>query len=276
MYEMHQRARLDTTRVGLTLQLDPVSPGYDERTALRSAMGQSQTYTAARVCADWATTGEGKSEDVDGEDHEEREGDHAIAFRWELRGVQFRGERRDRHRRPGRRRPRSLSCWVWARSATLRPKTRDANPDPVDAYRSDPASWSMASNTLAPPRASGAIRHRLSIASGAVAPPRASPARGSVRISCVRSGASISGAPCSMVPPMSPMIVRRTSGAYPPRPSDVVAAPMGIGAQCARPTNRATMPSKKSALVERELPEPACNKAPSTPGLPIAKMGWAS
>ena len=169
----------------------------------------------------------GGMSDVDGEDHEERDGDHAVAFRWELRGVQSRGERRDRLWRqgPGRRGSRSSSWWVWARPAVPRPKTRAVSLDPVDAYRSDPHRCPMASSTLAPPRAS-VVRHRWSMASGALAPPRTSPARGSVRVSCVRSGASVSGAPCSMVPPMSPMIARPSTARASLLPaSDAVDAP---------------------------------------------------
>ena len=161
-----------------------------------------------------------------------QDGDHAVSFRW---------ERRDRHRRPGRRGSRSLSCRVWARPAALRPKTRAANPDPVDAYPSDPASLV---HGIEHGRAAEGIRSNLESLVH-----RVGRRADFVRTSCFRSGASVSGEPCSRVPPVSPMITpSSTPGAYPPRPSDVVTAPMGIGAQRARPTNRAAMPSNDTTV----------------------------
>ena len=136
----------------------------------------------------------GGMSDLDREDPQERDGDHAAAFFWELRGVQFRGERRDLHRRPGRRGSRSLSGWLCARPAAPRPKTRAVNPDPVDAYRSDPHRCPMSSSTLAPPRASVAIRQRWFIASGALAPPRTSPTCRSVREGATRRLVALSSA----------------------------------------------------------------------------------
>ena len=62
--EVYQRARRDAGRVGLTLQVDYVPPGYDQKTSLSPTMDRSKAYKAARACADWATTGKGKPEEI--------------------------------------------------------------------------------------------------------------------------------------------------------------------------------------------------------------------
>ena len=214
--------------------------------------------------------------DLNREDHEERDGDHAVAFRWELRGVQFRGERRDLHRRPGRRGSRSLWGWVCARPAAPRPKTRAVNPDPVDADRSDPHRCPMSSSTLAPPRASVAIRHRWFIASGALAPPRTSPTCRSVREGATRRLVALDGARRRLVAARgarwrlaAPTSRRATAGEI--EPADVVTvgssssgdiAPGHVAALATlRAPRRATQRRRRRASLRRGGPRQAAGLA---------------
>jgi hypothetical protein len=62
--EVHARLWKGARRLGLILKVDPSAPGPSEAEALKRALRASEVYRAAKACADWAATGQGKPDEV--------------------------------------------------------------------------------------------------------------------------------------------------------------------------------------------------------------------
>lgn len=59
--DVHARAQRDARRLGLALMLPA---GLDPKATVAAVLGQSKIYKLARACAEWATAGKGKPEEV--------------------------------------------------------------------------------------------------------------------------------------------------------------------------------------------------------------------